>query len=121
MEEKNDITNQDDVGLLIHAFYEKVRQDELLAPVFSHVDWEHHTPIIINFWCMLLLGDNNYKGNPFQKHINLPIRREHFEGWLFHFRSTVDEFFSGEKADEAKTRAGNIANMFQFRLGIKIE
>lgn len=121
MEEKNDISTQDDVGLLIHAFYEKVRQDELLAPVFSHVDWEHHTPIIINFWCMLLLGENNYKGNPFEKHINLPIRREHFEGWLFHFRSTVDEFFSGEKADEAKTRAGNIANMFQFRLGIKIE
>ena len=119
-EEKKDIATQEDVSLLIHAFYEQVRQDELLAPVFSHVDWDHHTPIIINFWCMLLLGDNSYKGNPFQKHVSLPIREEHFERWLFHFRSTVDEFFIGEKADEAKSRAGNIANMFQFRLGLKV-
>ena len=117
-EEKSDIVTQDDVSLLIQAFYDKVRADELLAPIFSHVDWDHHTPVIINFWCMLLLGETNYKGNPFQKHISLPIQGKHFERWLLHFRSTVDEFFQGEKADEAKARAGNIANMFQFRLGI---
>ena len=116
--EKSDITTQEDISLFIHAFYEKVRQDELLAPVFSHVDWNHHTPVIINFWSMLLLGDSNYKGNPFQKHINLPIRREHFDRWLFHFHKTVDEFFSGDKAAEAKARANNIASMFQFRLGL---
>jgi hemoglobin len=118
--EREDITTHEDVSLLIHSFYGKVRADALLSPVFSHVDWDHHTPVIINFWAMLLLGESDYKGNPFQKHINLPIQREHFDRWLFHFRATVDEFFEGEKAAEAKARAVNIANMFQFRLGLTV-
>jgi hemoglobin len=115
---KQDIATKEDVTTLIDLFYTKVRADELLAPVFSHVDWEHHTPVIINFWCMVLLGDLSYRGNPFQKHINLPIQQHHFEKWLHHFRQTVDENFSGDKAEEAKTRASNIASMFQFRLGL---
>ncbi len=118
--EKRDILTKEDISLLIHAFYEKVKEDVLLAPVFGHVDWDHHTPVIINFWCMLLLGDTDYKGNPFQKHIKLPINTEHFERWLFHFHNTVGEFFSGDKALEAKSRANNIASMFQYRLGLII-
>jgi hemoglobin len=54
---KADILNRADVEKLITEFYAKVRQDALLAPVFQHVDWPHHTPIIIDFWSSLLLGD----------------------------------------------------------------
>ena len=115
---KKDITTREDISKLIDAFYIRVRQDELLAPVFSHVDWEHHTPIIIDFWCMILLGDPGYRGNPFQKHIQLPIERRHFERWLLHFAQTVDDHFSGDKATEAKERARSIAGMFQHKLGL---
>src|SRR5687768_7205112 len=93
-----DILDREDVNRLITSFYDKVRKDELLAPVFSHVDWEHHTPVIIDFWCMILLGDQTYRGNPFQKHVMLPIGREHFSRWLSLFFQTIDENFSGEKA-----------------------
>jgi hemoglobin len=117
-ETRRDITGREDIEKLIIAFYNKVRKDELLAPVFLKVDWEHHTPIIIDFWCMVLFGDQNYKGNPFHKHIPLPIQQPHFEKWLKYFTETVDEIFEGKKADELKDRANNIANIFQYKLGL---
>jgi len=117
-EMKKEIVSRDDIELLITEFYKKVRQDEKLAPVFAHVDWDHHTPVIINFWSSLLLGDESYQGNPFQKHIQLPIDQRHFERWLALFKQTLQENFQGEKANEAMDRANNIAKMFQFRLGL---
>jgi hemoglobin len=115
---KHDIQTKADVTLLINEFYNKVRKDQLLAPHFSHVDWEHHTPIIINFWAMILLGDPTYKGNPMSKHLNLPLQKEDFNQWLSLFTRTIDENFSGDKAAEAKQRALTIAGMFQFKMGL---
>jgi hemoglobin len=112
------IESRADVGLLVSEFYSKVRKDELLGPVFAHVNWEHHTPLIVNFWSSILLGDQSYQGNPFKKHINLPIRPQHFERWLQLFKETINENFKGEVAQEAMNRADTIAKMFQFRLGL---
>ena len=117
-ETKPDITSREKVSLLITNFYSKVRADALLSPVFSHVDWDHHTPIIVDFWCMILLGERKYEGNPFSKHVELPVQPAHFQQWLKLFRETIDENFSGEKAEEAKTRAETIANVFQFKMGL---
>ena len=64
---KNDITNRDDIKLLVDDFYKKVQADELLGPVFSHVNWPHHLPIMYDFWSSMLLGDQSYRGNPLQK------------------------------------------------------
>jgi hemoglobin len=115
---KRDIIGREEISELIAKFYDKVRGDEMLSPVFRHVDWEHHTPVIIDFWAMVLLGSPDYKGNPFQKHLPLKIGREHFERWLNLFAETVDENFAGEKSEEAKARALNIARIFQFKLGL---
>lgn len=117
--QKHDIQTDQDVTTLITEFYKRVRADELLAPHFAHVDWEHHTPTIIDFWKMILLGDTHYKGNPFLKHISLKLSKDDFTRWLSHFKYTVDEHFSGEKADEAKMRADSIALIFQFKLGLE--
>lgn len=115
---KKELTDRADVELLVTEFYKKVRADQKLAPVFAHVDWEHHTPIIINFWSSLLLGDQSYQGNPFKKHVSLPIKQQHFAQWLELFKQTLQENFEGEKASEALDRANSIAKMFQFRLGL---
>lgn len=115
---KKDITSREDIKLLVDAFYDKVRGDELLAPVFSHVDWPHHLPIMYNFWSSMLLGDRSYLGNPFQKHLPLPIRPAHFDRWLKLFRETVNENFAGEKAEEVQLRAESIAGIFQLRMGL---
>lgn len=113
-----DITTPADVQLLIERFYTKVRADAVLAPHFQSVDWEHHTPVIINFWRMILLGEQVYMGNPLQKHLHLSLSKKDFDQWLFYFHQTVDENFSGEKAEEAKQRATSIAGVFRFKMGI---
>jgi hemoglobin len=117
--ENKDILTRTDVSLMVNKFYEKVKTDELLAPVFGHVDWPSHLPVMYDFWSSMLLGDQTYRGNPFQKHLPLPIERKHFTRWLQLFKETVDENFGGEKAEEVKSRADSIAGIFQHRLGLK--
>jgi len=114
----NDISTRDDIKLLVDKFYDKVQADELLKPVFSHVNWPHHLPIMYDFWSSLLLGDQTYRGNPLQKHLPLPIQGKHFDQWLKLFRQTVHENFSGENAEEVLSRAESIAGMFQVRMGL---
>jgi hemoglobin len=115
---KKDIESRTDIELLVDRFYNKVNQDILLAPVFSHVNWPHHLPIMYNFWSSMLLGDQSYQGNPFQKHIHLAIDSSHFNQWLALFTETVDENFAGFKADEVKSRAQSIAGVFQHKMGL---
>lgn len=115
---KKDIESRADIEVLVNQFYNKVNQDILLAPVFSHVDWQHHLPIMYNFWSSMLLGDQSYQGNPFQKHIHLAIDSRHFIQWLTLFTETVDKNFAGFKADEVKSRARNIAGVFQHKMGL---
>ena len=115
---KQDINSREDIKTLVDRFYDKVKADELIGPVFGHVDWPHHLPVMYNFWSSMLLGDQTYRGNPFQKHLPLPIQAPHFERWLQLFRQTVDENFAGEKATEVKSRAEAIAGIFQLRMGL---
>ena len=113
-----DLDTRSNIEVLVRLFYERVNADPLLSPVFAHVDWVKHLPIMYDFWTSMLLGDMSYQGNPFQKHIGLPINAEHFTQWLQLFTATVDDSFSGPKAEEAKTRAISIAGIFQHKLGL---
>jgi len=113
-----DITERKDIEQLVTRFYEKVQADPLLAPSFSHVDWKKHLPIMHNFWSSMMLGEYSYQGNPFEKHANLPINREHFSQWLALFIETVDQHFKGDKAEEIKERALSIARIFQHKMGL---
>jgi hemoglobin len=116
--ESQDIITRKDLTNLVDSFYEKVKLDPLLSSVFRHVDWPKHLPIMYNFWCSMLLGETSYKGNPLQGHLNLAIEKEHFDRWLKLFKETVDEQFSGEKAEETKLRAQAIAGVFQHKMGL---
>ena len=119
MQEGNhDINHRADVQMLVDRFYDKVKSDPLLGPVFSHVDWPNHLPIIYDFWSSMLLGDQTYRGNPLQKHLPLAINTNHFNRWLVLFKETVDEHFDGEKAEEVKMRAQSIAGIFQLKMGL---
>lgn len=116
-----EIKTIDDIILLVNSFYEKVNKDELLSPVFNNVakiDWDAHLPIMYSFWSAVLFDTNTYKGQPISVHTNLPITKDHFIRWLKLFKGTVDENFTGEKADMAKSRADSIAEIFQLRLGL---
>ncbi len=114
-----DIESEEDVMLMVDSFYEKVRKDKLLGYVFddfAQVNWESHLPIMYKFWNTLIFGKQTYKGNPFAKHIPLPIDEQHFRQWINLFERNIDEHFSGAVAEKTKFRAKSIAHIFQTKL-----
>ena len=117
--EQTDILNIDDVKILVDDFYGKIRDNELLSPIFNGVikdNWPAHLEKMYGFWQTLLLDVQAYCGSPFLKHAKLPIEKEHFDTWIGLFNETVDEHFTGEKASEAKWRAARMSEMFQYKL-----
>jgi len=117
MEKK--ILNLDDIKTLVDTFYEKVREDILLAPIFNTViedRWTEHLEKMYTFWQTVLLGEHTYYGSPFPPHAKLPVTKEHFDRWLKLFFETISENFEGEKADEAQWRASKMAEMFQYKI-----
>ncbi len=116
---KHDIAFLDDIKLLVDSFYRKVSDDVLLGPIFRERlgnDWLPHLQKMYTFWQTLLLQEHTYNGAPFPPHARLPVDERHFNEWLSLFSQTVDDLFAGEKAEEAKWRAGKMAEMFQYKI-----
>ena len=124
-----DIETRADIDELMNRFYAKAMRDETIGYIFTDVaklDLPHHLPIIGDFWESLLLGTKIYQKhgrNPLQVHAVLnqktPLTAKHFRRWLEIFRETLDESFTGERADFAKVRAEAIANrMRNFVSGV---
>lgn len=103
--DKVEITIQANVDHLVRSFYDRVLNDELLSPHFVGIDLEHHLPRIAAFWALILIDQEGYKGNVFDRHSQLEIDERHFDRWVELFCETVDEYFIGEKAELAKQRA----------------
>ena len=118
-----DIQSRKDIELLMTTFYEKVKNDDTIGFIFNdiaRVNWEHHIPIICDFWETLLLNAASYKKNAMEVHYILnrkvPFQEKHFEQWLKLFFETVDQLFSGKTASMAKTKAKSIAALMQFKM-----
>ena len=114
-----DIHDIDDIKLLVNTFYQKVREDELLAPIFNGIikdRWPEHLEKMYRFWQTVLLQDHTYFGSPFPPHAKLPVEQRHFERWLGLWHNTVDSFFAGEKANEAKWRGDKMGIMFLSKI-----
>lgn len=120
MLQRSGIDSEEDVRTLVHRFYDRATKDELIGDFFVDLDLPAHLPKITSFWCMVLLGDPSYQGSPIAAHMMLDrrIRMEpqHFDRWLALWESTVDELFSGDKAEEAKQRARKIASVMLHKV-----
>jgi hemoglobin len=120
----SDISTRDDIIRLVDRFYERVRADAVLGPIFddiAKVDWSAHLPRMYDFWETVLFGAASFKGNPLAVHHQLsaltPLTRDAFERWLSLFHETVDDLFDGEMAEEAKTRSARIAAVMHYHVG----
>lgn len=110
-----DITSREDIELIVNKFYERLLSINEMRPPFEGLDFEKHVPNIVSFWSFVLLDEEGYRTNVFDKHINLPIKPEMFDVWLQVFLETVDSLFSGEKAELAKQRATVLAFTFKSK------
>jgi len=116
-----EISNKEDVKLFVDTFYNKVRIDPTIGPVFaaaipSDDHWPAHLERMYSFWNTVLFAVRDYRGNPFAKHATLPIEARHFERWVALMTETIDEIFEGEKAEEVKMRASKMSLLFQSKL-----
>lgn len=114
-----EILGIEDIRLLVDSFYSKVRADDLLSGIFNERikdRWPQHLEKMYRFWQTVLLEEHTYHGSPFVPHARLPVEAKHFERWMALFSQTVDENFTGEKAKEAKWRAGKMAEMFHHKI-----
>ena len=113
------IDNRKDISKLVKFFYFKIRENELLGPIFnSHISeeqWPEHLEKLTDFWETNLFGIAKFKGSPSAKHIkvdanmNYKIEQSHFGVWLQLWFETIDQHFEGEIANKAKQAAHKMA------------
>jgi hemoglobin len=118
-QDKKDIHSLDDIKLLVDTFYDKVKEDTLIGPIFNERiqnRWPEHLDKMYTFWQTVLLGEHTYYGSPFPPHAQLPVEHHHFQRWLSLFSQTLTELFTGQKAKEALWRADKMAEMFQYKI-----
>jgi len=118
-----DLDCRRNVEQFVDRFYQRVLADEQLAPVFldvASIDLDVHLPHIKNYWCKLLLGEQNYRRHTMNIHRALharrPLARVDFERWLELFRATLDQHYSGPYADKARRIASAIAGNMEQNL-----
>ena len=109
------------IALLVDRFYDKVRVDPQLGPVFNAAvhDWDDHKRTLTSFWCSVALRANSYRGNPMAVHRAQPaIRAEHFERWLALWQTTTREVLDEADASAMVEHADRIGRSLRLGMGL---
>ena len=103
--------DEDILRNLVHRFYDRVRADAVLGPVFADriADWAPHLERMVDFWSSVTLMTGRYHGAPMPAHAALPVTWAHFDRWLELFRATAEEVCPPAGAALVIDRAGRIA------------
>jgi hemoglobin len=118
-----DISDRDDVEVLLRRFYGRVFTDRTLDEPFAELrekGLDSHLPVMCDFWETVLFRAGLYRGNALVVHRRLaqrhPLHARHFLAWLALWNSTLDEMYSGPVADHAKVQAARIARALHRRV-----
>lgn len=108
------------IATLVDRFYEKVRIDPQLGPVFNAAvhDWNEHKALLTSFWSSVALRVGSYRGNPMAAHRPHPIRAEHFDHWLALWRETCIEELDEANAATMLEYAERIGRSLKLGLGL---
>lgn len=106
--------NDDGLRQVIRAFYDRVREDDSLGPLFSSAvhDWSEHLQRLGDFWSSVMLTSGRYKGNPVAMHLLHAdqITPAMFDRWLGLWAATTSELLPGEVATVMQAKAARIAD-----------
>jgi hemoglobin len=108
------------IARLVDHFYEKVRADDEIGPVFNAAvhDWDAHKRLLTSFWCSIALRAGTYRGNPMAAHRPLPIRAEQFDRWLALWQETCGEHLEVDDAAQMLDYARRIGDSLKRGLGL---
>ena len=121
---KKDIENRDDIYKIVKEFYIKLMSDDVMLHFFLEfkdpILLEEHLQVLVDFWDNIIFYSGTYQKNAMKPHLELqhhkPFQKIHFTHWLHHFNSSVDAFFEGQNAHNAKSRAISIATVMEIRI-----
>lgn len=110
-----------ELATLVDRFYDKVRVDAELGPVFNQAvsDWEQHKQLLTSFWCSVARRAQSYRGNPMAAHQRQPVRAEHFDRWLALWRPTCAEVLDEQAAALMIDYAERIGQSLKLGLGLR--
>jgi len=121
----SEFVTDEELSLLVDRFYAKVRQDEVLGPVFNAAvhDWDEHLEKLSAFWSSVMLTTGRYKGNPMAAHLKHSdvIRPPMFERWLQLWRETAGETLNEAGAAGVIAKAERIAESLQLGLFFRLD
>lgn len=113
------------IGALVRDFYDRVRSDARLGPIFASQirgDWEPHLEKMTDFWCSVILKNGAYNGRPVPAHLKLKqVREEDFDVWLGYFRKTAADRCPAEVAAVFVDRAERIARSLKLAMFFRLE
>ncbi len=121
---KKDIQNRDDLSLLIHSFYAKIRANDEIGHFFNKTiqDWESHLEKLTDFWENNLFAVRKYSGNPLVAHVSVDAKFNHtldpivFGLWLNLWFETLEELFEGENVEILKRRARKMGTVLMVNI-----
>lgn len=104
------------IARLVDGFYDRVRADPLLGPVFEDriADWGPHLEQMKLFWSSVALMSGAYHGRPMPKHLPLPVDARHFDRWLELFEATAADVCPPAAAAHFIERARRIAESLEL-------
>lgn len=103
---------------LIEDFYERVRADPALGPVFNAAitDWDEHHARLSDFWSSILFASGRYKGNPVAMHLLHAdaLTPAMFERWLGHWHDATRVHLEPDSAALLRAKAARIAESLRL-------
>jgi len=116
-----DMLDEAMIHAVVHGFYDRIRRDDLLGPIFNREiaaeDWPVHLAKMCDFWSSTLLRTGRYEGRPLPAHLAIPeLGEAHFRRWLSLFRETVRRLCPPEVATLFMDRALRIAHSFRLAI-----
>lgn len=112
-----DLCTEEEIVSLVYGFYDRVRADTLLGPIFNtHIkDWDTHLQRMVRFWSSLLIGAGTYRGTPMPVHIALPgLSAELFQRWLSLFHDAASIQPNRAFAERAEEYAHRVARSLWY-------
>ncbi len=117
---KFDRATDESIQALLRAFYEKLRSDARLAPVFADAlgnDWAAHIATMCDFWGSAMRVSRRYDGDMLAVHRRLEaLRPALFERWLELFDETVTDHCAPDFGAALRDRARKTARNLQLAL-----
>ena len=102
---------------MVHAFYARVRRDEVLGPIFNtHIhDWDSHLAQLVDFWSSILRRTGRFTGAPMPRHAALPgLTPALFQRWLALFHETTSALPNRAMGEQALAMARRIAQSLWY-------